>query len=125
MVVKDMWQNYFSVTSISEALDLLAQYGERSRIVAGATDLILELERGQRPGVDTLIDITRVPDLDQITVRSDAIRLGPLVTHNHLVANPLVGAAGAAACSGGLDGRRAADPQSRHSRRERDHGQPR
>ncbi len=85
-----MWQNYFNVTSISEALDLLAQYGPRSRIVAGATDLILELERGQRPGVDTLIDITRVPDLDQITVRGDAIRLGPLVTHNHLVASPVV-----------------------------------
>ena len=57
-----MWQNYYSVTSMSEALDLLAEYGERARIVAGATDLILELERGQRPGVDTLIDITRVPD---------------------------------------------------------------
>jgi xanthine dehydrogenase iron-sulfur cluster and FAD-binding subunit A len=83
-----MWQNYYSVTSVSEALDLLAEYGERARIVAGATDLTLELERGQRPGVDTLIDITRVPGLDQIAVRSDTIRLGPLVTHNHLVGHP-------------------------------------
>jgi xanthine dehydrogenase iron-sulfur cluster and FAD-binding subunit A len=83
-----MWQNYYSVTSVSEALDLLAEYGERARIVAGATDLTLELERGQRPGVDTLIDITRVPGLDQIVVRSDTIRLGPLVTHNHLVGHP-------------------------------------
>jgi xanthine dehydrogenase iron-sulfur cluster and FAD-binding subunit A len=70
-----MWQNYYSVTSVSEALDLLAEYGERARIVAGATDLTLELERGQRPGVDTLIDITRVPGLDPIAVRSDPIRL--------------------------------------------------
>ncbi len=85
-----MWQNYFSVTSISEALDLLAEYGERARIVAGATDLILELERGQRPGVDTLIDITRVPGLDQITVHGDTIRLGPLVTHNHLVNSDVI-----------------------------------
>jgi len=35
-----MWQNYYSVTSVSEALDLLAEYGERARIVAGATDLM-------------------------------------------------------------------------------------
>lgn len=80
-----MWQNYYSVTSVSEALDLLAQYGERARIVAGATDLIIEIERGQRPGIDTLIDITRVPGLAQISMRGDAFRLGPLVTHNHVV----------------------------------------
>ncbi|HML24379.1 MAG TPA: FAD binding domain-containing protein [Aggregatilinea sp.] len=80
-----MWRNYYSVTSIGEALDLLAQYGAQARVVSGATDLILELERGQRAGVDTLIDITRVPGLDEITVHSDSIRLGPLVTHNHVV----------------------------------------
>jgi xanthine dehydrogenase iron-sulfur cluster and FAD-binding subunit A len=85
-----MWQNYYTVTSMSEALDLLADYGERARIVAGATDLILELERGQRPGVDTLIDISRVPGLDQITVRGDTIRIGPLVTHNQLVSQALI-----------------------------------
>lgn len=85
-----MWQNYYSVTTVSEALDLLAEYGDRARIVAGATDLMLEIERGQRPGVDTLIDITRVPGLDQIAVRGDTIRLGPLVTHNHVVGNPKV-----------------------------------
>lgn len=85
-----MWHNYYSVTSLSEALDLLAQHRERARVVAGATDLILELERGQRPDVDTLIDITRVPALDEITVRGDTIRLGPLVTHNHLVGSDVI-----------------------------------
>jgi xanthine dehydrogenase iron-sulfur cluster and FAD-binding subunit A len=85
-----MWQNYYSVTSIGEALDLLERYGPQARIVAGATDLILELERGQRPGVDTLIDITRVPGLDQIVVRGDSVRLGPLVTHNHVVGHAVL-----------------------------------
>lgn len=85
-----MWENYYSVTSLDEALDLLAQHSERARIVAGATDLLLELERGQRPGVDTLIDITRVPGLDQITVHGDTIHLGPLVTHNHVVGSPVI-----------------------------------
>lgn len=85
-----MWQNYYSVTSVGEALDLLAQYSRQARVVAGATDLIIELERGQRPDVDTLIDVTRVPGLDAITVHGDTIRLGPLVTHNHLVGSPLI-----------------------------------
>ncbi len=61
-----MWKNYLNVTTIDEALHALAHGGERARIVAGATDLILELERGVRKGIDTLIDVTRIPGLDQI-----------------------------------------------------------
>src|SRR5690606_27466303 len=88
--VKHMWTGYITVTNIGEALELLAEYRERARIIAGGTDLILELERGQRPGVDVLIDITRIPGLDGITLRGDEIVLGPLVMHNHIVASDLV-----------------------------------
>ena len=65
-----MWSRYYSVTSINEALELLAEYRERARIIAGGTDMLIELERGQRPGVDVLIDITRIPGLDQITLNT-------------------------------------------------------
>ena len=86
-----MWNNYLNVTTIDEALRALAQGGERARIVAGATDLILELERGVRKGIETLIDVTRIPDLDQITIdEDDVIHLGPLVTHNHCVESRLI-----------------------------------
>ena len=86
-----MWQNYYSVTSIDEALKLLSEYGERSRIVAGATDLLLEIERGVRKGIDVLIDISRVPCLDEICMDEDGIiHLGPMVTHNHCVASKLI-----------------------------------
>jgi len=85
-----MWSRYYTVTSLTEALELLAEYRERARIIAGGTDIILEIERGQRPGVDTLIDITRVPGLDEIRLHGDHIRLGALVTHNHIVASNLM-----------------------------------
>lgn len=90
MAIRTMWRNYYSVTSVEEALDLLGQYGAAARVVAGGTDLVIELERGQRPGVDTLIDLSRVPGLDQIAAFGDTIRLGPLVTHNHLVDSRVV-----------------------------------
>ncbi len=86
-----MWQNYFSVLRIEEALRILAERGERARIVAGATDLILEMERGVRKGIDTLIDITRVPDLDRISLDQEGfIHLGALATHNDCVASSLI-----------------------------------
>ena len=85
-----MWQGYHSVSSLDEALALLAQLGARARVIAGGTDMLIELERGQRPGVDTLVDITRVPGLDRIEEHEGRIRLGPLVTHNHVVGSALL-----------------------------------
>ena len=86
-----MWHDYFSVTSIDQAVQILAERSGRARIVAGATDLILELERGVRKGIDTLIDLTRVAGLDRIVMDEDeVIHLGPLVTHNHCAASKLV-----------------------------------
>jgi carbon-monoxide dehydrogenase medium subunit len=85
-----MWESYYSVNSISDALELLNTYQDTARIIAGGTDLTLELERGQRPSVGVIIDITRVAGLDQITLHGGTIRLGPLVNHNHVVASELI-----------------------------------
>ena len=86
-----MWHEYINATTIDEVLRILKDRGTRARIVAGGTDLILELERGVRTGIDTLIDVTRIPDLDQITIdEDDVIHLGALVTHNHCVRSRLI-----------------------------------
>ena len=86
-----MWREYFSVKDLDEALQILAERGEHARIVAGATDLILEIERGVRQGIDALIDITRIPGLNQIVMDEDeVIHLGPLVTHNDCVDSKLI-----------------------------------
>ena len=85
-----MWQAYHSVSSVSEALALLNEHGAAARIVAGGTDLIIEMERGAHPKLQILVDITRVPGLDLISLEDDAIVLGPLVTHNHVVGSDLI-----------------------------------
>jgi xanthine dehydrogenase iron-sulfur cluster and FAD-binding subunit A len=86
-----MWNTYYNVTRIDDVLQILDQYGGRARIVAGATDLLLEIERGVRKGIDALIDVTRIPGLDQIILDGDnIIHVGPLVTHNHCVASKII-----------------------------------
>jgi carbon-monoxide dehydrogenase medium subunit len=86
-----MWNKYINAATIDEVLQTLSERGESARIVAGATDLILEIERGVRKGIETLIDVTRIPNLDHITIDEDnVIHLGPLVTHNHCVESRLI-----------------------------------
>jgi carbon-monoxide dehydrogenase medium subunit len=86
-----MWQTYINAASLDEALNALAEHKERARIVAGGTDLVLELERGQRPGIETLVDVSRIPGLDTITLDEDGrIHLGPRVTHNDCVGSQLI-----------------------------------
>lgn len=76
--------------TLDDALALLAEHAGEARLVAGGTDLLLELERGVRPEVRHLIDISRLEGLDRIEVRDGRIRIGPLVTHNHVVASQLI-----------------------------------
>ena len=50
-----MWQHYHQPTTIPEALALLAEHAGKARVVAGGTDVMVELSRGIR-STSTLID---------------------------------------------------------------------
>lgn len=87
----DVQPGYLTATSVDKVLKLLDQYRRRARIISGGTDLMLELSRGSRPEVETLIDITRIPRLNEISMGEDnLIHLGPLVTHNQVVSSKLI-----------------------------------
>jgi xanthine dehydrogenase iron-sulfur cluster and FAD-binding subunit A len=76
------WKKYYTPSTIEEALALLQNLGPHARIIAGGTDLFIEMRNG-RQSPEALIDITRIPNLDEINYDGDGkVRLGPTVTHN-------------------------------------------
>ncbi len=82
---------YLTPKSVKETLTHLKGLGANGRIVAGGTDILLELDRHARPGVHTLIDVSRIAGLDRIHEDGDGmIHLGPMVTHNQVVASDLL-----------------------------------
>jgi xanthine dehydrogenase iron-sulfur cluster and FAD-binding subunit A len=84
-----MWQTYYTPTSVDEALRLLAEHGPEARVIAGGTDLLIELQRGVRQA-RVLIDVTRISNLDQVRLEDGLVHVGPTVTHNLAYASDLL-----------------------------------
>ena len=86
-----MWNKYWTVTNIDEALDILAREREKARIIAGGTDLMLELRHELHPQVETLVDISRIHTDEPIWQEADgSIHIKPNATHNHCVISPII-----------------------------------
>ncbi len=79
---------YVAPASIDDAVKLLATYGAKARPIAGGTDLLVEIDRNGRAGLDVLIDLSRIPGANTITITDDDAILGPMVTHNDVVSHP-------------------------------------
>jgi carbon-monoxide dehydrogenase medium subunit len=57
---------YQAPTTVAEAVALLADQKQRARVLAGGTDLLVQLRRGLFE-LDMMVDVKRIPDLTQIT----------------------------------------------------------
>lgn len=86
-----MWNKYFLAATLSDALRFLIQNPDDSMVISGATDLTLEIKRGQRNEKTSIVDISRVSGLNLIT-RDDAgvIHIGALVTHNQIASSSII-----------------------------------
>lgn len=84
-----MWSRFVTANSIKQVLELLNAHGKEARLINGGTDLMIEIERKVRtPSV--VIDVSRVPGLDEIRLEDGAFHLGAGVTHNQVVGNALL-----------------------------------
>jgi carbon-monoxide dehydrogenase medium subunit len=70
---------YLYPASIEQAIVYLETYAGEARIIAGGTDVLPDIRRG-RINPRCLVDVTRIPELDQITVTEDHVEIGAAVT---------------------------------------------
>jgi CO/xanthine dehydrogenase FAD-binding subunit len=73
--------------TVEEATQQLA---DGARVVAGGTDLVVGARQGKAPLPERLVAIHRLEDLGRIDQMNGALRLGALVTHAQLAADPAV-----------------------------------
>ena len=74
----------------AEAIAALARAGAGARLVAGGTDLLVELKSAER-APSLVIDISRASDMRRIRMAEEGLAIGAAVTHTEILDSPLVG----------------------------------
>jgi carbon-monoxide dehydrogenase medium subunit len=80
--------DYFEPKSVNEALSLLAKYGDRAKVIAGGTDVMVDIKYKEEPGC--LVNIKRIPGMGHIQENSGGLRMGPLATIREIESSNLI-----------------------------------
>lgn len=88
-----LWEKYYTPQSIDEAVETLVKYGGEAQIVAGGTDLLIDMRAESNPEPHAaLVDITSIPELCEITESDGEITIGAGITHTQIVKSPTIAA---------------------------------
>lgn len=86
-----MWKHYLIPENTEALVQALEEAKGQTKIIAGGTDLMVEIKNGKWPELDTVIDISRLPGLDKIWKDSqDVIHIEAMVTHNDVLQSPVL-----------------------------------
>jgi carbon-monoxide dehydrogenase medium subunit len=80
------WKAYHTPRTLEAAIQLLSETPD-SALVAGGTDLLLDLTQGRHPPIDALIDISRIPELQSIEIQDEHLIIGAALPLAMLVEN--------------------------------------
>ncbi len=80
---------YFAPRTVKKAIGLLDRYQENAKILAGGTDLLVQMKQNLL-APQYLVDIKPIKPLHVIKRDAKGIRIGPLVTHVEIETSKLI-----------------------------------
>jgi carbon-monoxide dehydrogenase medium subunit len=81
---------YLAPRSLNQALDILDRHGEQASVLAGGTDLIVQMKQGMvHPAC--IVDVKKIPELNVLDWKpEDGLHIGAAVPIRRLLALPVV-----------------------------------
>ena len=80
---------YILAKSAAEALEALLAEEGKARIIAGGSDVMVDMEAGKL-APQTLVDITTADDMKGIRIQDDQLIIGAAVTLTEIARSPLI-----------------------------------
>jgi aerobic carbon-monoxide dehydrogenase medium subunit len=80
--------DYFEPKTVSEALSVLARHGAEAKVIAGGTDVMVDIKFKEEPG--SLVNIKKLPGLSGIKENGGSLRIGALTTIREIESSALV-----------------------------------
>lgn len=80
--------DYLKPKTLEEALSLLNQYGEKAKLIAGGTDVIVMIKQ-KKMAPEVLISLQEVPGLNRMEYNG-SLKIGPMVTHRAIEKSEII-----------------------------------
>ena len=81
---------FFQPETLEKALDILADKTDNIKVLAGGTDLVVQLRDNSLPeNISSILDISRIKSFKEVENDNGEINIGSLVTHEELLNNKL------------------------------------
>ena len=88
-----MWKEYYTATSVEDALQALQRWEGKARLIAGGTDFMIDVKEGKY-APECVVDTTRIPDIDGIRQDGEFVVVGGNTTFHQLWTSPVINETG-------------------------------
>src|SRR5512146_3503236 len=75
--------------TVAEASQMLGAFGEKGRLYAGGTELLLAMKHDLLR-YEHLVDVKTIPDLNKIEIKNGALTIGSTATHRSIERSAVV-----------------------------------